>query len=203
MIPPRPQIKVVKLADNFGQYIVVIRCECGHNREARPSTFAAIAGWDALLSDVVKRLRCSEMRQAQMQRHDAGGHQARRLAGPGPGFRSHRKQCAAQDATLQAEQPGTSIEALYRDCNAKESSPAWAFCAGYIAAQAESMIVLGQAGESEKPFGICPAPGISVSGRAAIQAFKNWAEKHPERWGQVRHLGVAFALGDDWPCAKH
>lgn len=59
MIPPRPPVKVVKLADNFGQYVITITCECGHSRTARPQTFAAIAGWDALLADVVKRLRCS------------------------------------------------------------------------------------------------------------------------------------------------
>jgi hypothetical protein len=60
VIPPRPSLTIVKLADNFGQYVVAIRCECGHSREARPQTLAALAGWDALLSDVIKRLRCSK-----------------------------------------------------------------------------------------------------------------------------------------------
>jgi hypothetical protein len=52
-------LTVVKLADHFGQYVITIKCECGHTRTARPQTFAALAGWDALLADVVKRLRCS------------------------------------------------------------------------------------------------------------------------------------------------
>jgi len=33
--------------------IVTIQCECGHMRRASPKTFAAVAGWDALLADVV------------------------------------------------------------------------------------------------------------------------------------------------------
>jgi hypothetical protein len=60
MMPPRPPLKITKLSDNFGQYVINIRCECGHGRVARPQTFAALAGWDALLADVIKRLRCSK-----------------------------------------------------------------------------------------------------------------------------------------------
>jgi hypothetical protein len=59
MMPPRPALNIVKLSDHFGQYILTIQCECGHTRTARPQTLAAIAGWDALLADVLKRLRCS------------------------------------------------------------------------------------------------------------------------------------------------
>jgi hypothetical protein len=58
-MPPRPELSVVKLADHFGQYVITITCSCGHTRNARPQTFAALAGWDALLVDVIKRLRCS------------------------------------------------------------------------------------------------------------------------------------------------
>jgi hypothetical protein len=60
MMPPRPPLTVVKLSDHFGQYILTLKCECGHTRTAQPQTLAALAGWDALLADVVKRLRCSQ-----------------------------------------------------------------------------------------------------------------------------------------------
>ena len=60
LIPPRPTLKVERLADHFGQYVVRITCTCGHTRQAHPKTLAAIAGWDARLVDVVKRLRCSK-----------------------------------------------------------------------------------------------------------------------------------------------
>jgi hypothetical protein len=41
-------------------YIIAIECECGHARRTRPKTFAAFAGWDALLTEVVRRLPCSQ-----------------------------------------------------------------------------------------------------------------------------------------------
>ena len=59
VIPPRPLVAVVRLSDHFGQYVLILKCECGHTRTAQPQTLAALAGWDALLADVVKRLRCS------------------------------------------------------------------------------------------------------------------------------------------------
>ena len=51
---------VVRLSDNFGQYVLTLKCACGHNRTAQPHTLARLAGWDALLTEVVKRLRCSQ-----------------------------------------------------------------------------------------------------------------------------------------------
>jgi hypothetical protein len=58
MMPPRQPFTVDKLSDRGGQYLVVIHCKCGHSRTARPATLAKFAGWDALLADVVKRMRC-------------------------------------------------------------------------------------------------------------------------------------------------
>jgi hypothetical protein len=60
MMPPRSPLTVIRLSDHFGQYVLVLQCECGHARTAQPQTLAAIAGWDALMADVVKRLRCSQ-----------------------------------------------------------------------------------------------------------------------------------------------
>jgi hypothetical protein len=60
MMPPRPPLKVVKLGDHFGQYVLTISCKCGHTRTARPETLAKFAGWDTLLVDVVRRMRCSK-----------------------------------------------------------------------------------------------------------------------------------------------
>jgi hypothetical protein len=53
-------VKIVKLSDEFGQYLVLVECRCGHSRRCYPQTLAAIAGWDARLDDVVKRMRCSK-----------------------------------------------------------------------------------------------------------------------------------------------
>jgi hypothetical protein len=56
-------LKIVKLSDEFGQYVIFVECACGHTRRCNPHTFAAFAGWDANLADVVRRLRCSKCNQ--------------------------------------------------------------------------------------------------------------------------------------------
>jgi len=54
-------LKIDKLSDEFGQYLIYLRCECGHIRRCHPHTLAALAGsWDVKLDDLVRRLRCSK-----------------------------------------------------------------------------------------------------------------------------------------------
>jgi hypothetical protein len=53
-------LKIEKLSDEFDQYLIFIECACGQTRRCDPSTLAHIAGWDARLADVVKRMRCSK-----------------------------------------------------------------------------------------------------------------------------------------------
>ena len=60
MVPPRQPPKTLKLSDCLGQYVLTIECVCGHVRIARPQTLAKMAGWDAELMAVAKRLRCSK-----------------------------------------------------------------------------------------------------------------------------------------------
>jgi hypothetical protein len=55
-------LKIDKLSDEFGQYLIFIECGCGHSRRCH-QTLAAIAGWDARPNDVVKRMRCSKCNQ--------------------------------------------------------------------------------------------------------------------------------------------
>lgn len=52
-------IEITKLSDEFGQYVIYLRCECGHIRRCSPNALAALAGWDSRLEDVVRRLRCT------------------------------------------------------------------------------------------------------------------------------------------------
>jgi hypothetical protein len=56
-------LKIERLSDEFGQYIIYLTCPCGHVRRASPHTFATMAGWDAKLTDIVSRLRCSKCNQ--------------------------------------------------------------------------------------------------------------------------------------------
>jgi ribosomal protein S27E len=53
--------KVLRLSDEFGQYLLVIKCTgCAHERRAFPNLLAHLCGWDAKLADLEKRLRCSK-----------------------------------------------------------------------------------------------------------------------------------------------
>jgi hypothetical protein len=52
-------LTVDKLSDEFGQYEILLTCECGHTRRCYPHTLAPFAGWDAKLEDVARRMRCS------------------------------------------------------------------------------------------------------------------------------------------------
>jgi hypothetical protein len=65
MMPPRPPLTIIKLSDNFGQYVLTLKCACGHTRTAQPRTLAALAGWDARLDEIVKRMRCSRCGKRQ------------------------------------------------------------------------------------------------------------------------------------------
>jgi translation initiation factor 2 beta subunit (eIF-2beta)/eIF-5 len=57
----RRSFKVEKLSDEFGQCDLVLKCEaCGHEQRTVPRTLANIAGWEAKLGDVTRRLRCSK-----------------------------------------------------------------------------------------------------------------------------------------------
>jgi len=52
-------LRIQKLSDEFGQYTLVLKCACGHERQTDPHALAAFCGWDAPLDAIVKRLRCS------------------------------------------------------------------------------------------------------------------------------------------------
>jgi hypothetical protein len=59
--PMSKDFKVQRLSDEFGQYLLVIKCAgCAHERRAYPNLLAHICGWDAKLADLEKRLRCSK-----------------------------------------------------------------------------------------------------------------------------------------------
>ncbi len=57
-------------------------------------------------------------------------------------------------------------------------------------------------GYAESPInrasGICNAP--PVSGLQLQRVFLNWAERNPQRWNEIRALGVQAAFREAWPC---
>jgi hypothetical protein len=57
-------LKILKLTDEGGEYLLILQCECGHTRRCYPHTLAALAGgWEVNLADVVRRMRCSKCNQ--------------------------------------------------------------------------------------------------------------------------------------------
>ena len=40
----------------------------------------------------------------------------------------------------------------------------------------------------------------TVTTGAMVQAFKNWAQKHPADWSTLAHDGVFDAIKETWPC---
>jgi len=54
--PPR----IEKLSDRFGDLVQVVMCrKCKHCRRSDPHALARILGWDAKLTKVAARMRCS------------------------------------------------------------------------------------------------------------------------------------------------
>ena len=99
-------------------------------------------------------------------------------------------------SAFRSRNSGTSIATLYKECTGNNFGDR-TFCAGYISAMLDSMGMLGPA-VSPKKFRICPK--VSVNAGAAVQAFKNWARKHPQAWSLDRVFGVMWALKETWPC---
>jgi hypothetical protein len=53
----RASLTVRQAIRSFWPIYLTLKCECGYTGTAQPETLAALAGWDALLATVVKRLR--------------------------------------------------------------------------------------------------------------------------------------------------
>jgi hypothetical protein len=54
------EFRVEKLSDEFGQYVLILKCEsCLRERRTTPNMIAHICGWDARLEDVARRMRCA------------------------------------------------------------------------------------------------------------------------------------------------
>jgi hypothetical protein len=94
---------------------------------------------------------------------------------------------------------------LLEMCKAPSGSSKQIYCIGYIRGVAEVMMSLDMRsvptlGEETK----VTFSKVAICGRiqvgAGVQAFKNWAEKHPEKWSTSQTYGVMTALHELWPC---
>ena len=95
-----------------------------------------------------------------------------------------------------------TVEAFYRECKRNGESD---FCLMYVSGVMESMLAIEsdilshpESSKVQRKFAMCLVGEVSAA--AALQAFLNWADKHPKAWGAWRVAGVTAALQEAWPC---
>lgn len=99
-------------------------------------------------------------------------------------------------------------QSLYDKCRQPSPSVNLAYCIGFLSGAAQQMFWLGAHLDDAKNdddrtlmsfFSACPK--ATVSNAAMLQAFINWAQKHPEKWDAEKQLGVMEAIRTTWPCS--
>jgi len=77
------------------------------------------------------------------------------------------------------------------------------YCAGFISGTAIVMEQVGisASGPFRGAFGMCVSTPYP-SGIDEVQAFVNWAQRHPQFGEMPMANGVMTALASSWPCAE-
>jgi Rap1a immunity proteins len=99
-----------------------------------------------------------------------------------------------------------TVSGLLTYCKAELGSLEWGFCFGYIVGIGNMMSAMSLTVDNGpllkktlvKVFTACFPDGTSHG--AKLQAFINWAEKHPEEWSNEAIYGVRAALVEIWRC---
>ena len=109
-----------------------------------------------------------------------------------------------------ADDRKNDVQRLYQDCKATDHFREL-LCMGFVSGVGAQMSLTGRLAAAERREGrlstgassefvfsisICTNP----SNGAKLQAFNNWAEKHPEFWGLSQTVGVMVALREAFPC---
>ena len=102
-------------------------------------------------------------------------------------------------STSLAEESPMTVQWLLDQCAVPQKQ---LLCMGYISGVASVMALNSTARASLndriKDFSLCSASQPTNS--ALMQAFINWAHRHPERSSIPSQAGVAIALSEVWPC---
>lgn len=130
--------------------------------------------------------------------------------------------CQSAVAQASAVPSGTpireNVQALLNSCNAPDTSSDYAFCVGYVGGigdimrtsgiMLKSLYELKQLDKNTSTakvltvVSICSSvPETVITHDAMVQAFKNWANRHPKNWGMNIPFSVGDALRETWPCA--
>jgi len=106
----------------------------------------------------------------------------------------------------------STVQFLYEACQKPHDSSSFSFCLGFVGGTGFLMTLNGTALQKIPlpntfariyvgSVGICAGQGMSnPSVGAMVQAFVNWAAKHPEHWGDMSISGVLMSLASTWPC---
>jgi hypothetical protein len=100
-----------------------------------------------------------------------------------------------------AQEPPT-VQQLYEDCKDQTRE---LHCVGVISGVSGMMrLIASLANRAETAEDRQLMLGLAACGdwtdQTAVQAFKNWAEKHPEHRGVEGRFGVMVAISETWPC---
>jgi hypothetical protein len=97
-----------------------------------------------------------------------------------------------------------TVQSLHRHCSREHDVFDIAFCIGFDSGVAGVMFWNGQPGHGryQHAFGCRrrPCSGAKITQGAMVQAFMNWAAKHPENWDLPAPIGVIAAMRHTWPC---
>jgi Rap1a immunity proteins len=105
-------------------------------------------------------------------------------------------------AALADEDKRFDTQVLVQMCKLPYQSTGGAFCLAYVRGVADVMLANGAYGRVHDrylgPFRLCVDERLT--GADLIQAFIEWAEKHPHDWTEKSLIGVSSALAETWPC---
>ena len=99
------------------------------------------------------------------------------------------------------------VQELYKQCKGRKGSLDEIFCLEFVSAVARQVFTNGLALKGIKDrqdfvsVSIPSAcPKTVVSNDAIVEAFREWANEHIEKWSASAQTGVMQAMRDTWPC---
>ncbi len=97
-----------------------------------------------------------------------------------------------------------NVQGLMMKCDNSNASDQQFYCYGRVTAVFEMMLLNGvtiaQHDHAVKTMlSVCEVGHLPSYG-AQVQAFINWAKKHPEKWNENDLDGIMTALQETWPC---
>jgi hypothetical protein len=105
--------------------------------------------------------------------------------------------------TPTAASENYTVQSLLMKCSGRVGSLDSIFCVARVGGIADALgfngYLVSHGAVGLEKFATYASKPVPTYG-ADIQVFKNWAEKHPERWGDTDMVGVATALQETWPC---